>query len=182
MVTGGLSPKYKQKSSHRYILIWTVKEGVFHTEQARVLDPVPCKQACGILSAGTLFQVCPRISYQEIVDVWFTLEFTVANDRPCDSTMLTGCPFPRTATLLWEEESYLPCLAKKCYLGGPQSTPPQPVENFVVVLQHSCLLLHCQISSRDICKTQRSELESRAERAGWLAGGTKVLAVATVAR
>lgn len=44
------------------------------------------------------------------------------------------------------------------YLGGPQNTPPQRDLSSVVVLQHSCLLLHCQISGTDICKTQRSEL------------------------
>lgn len=56
------------------------------------------------------------------------------------------------------------------YLGGPQNTPPQHDWSSVVVLQHNCLLLHCQISGTDICKTQRSELHfegieaSRAQR------------------
>jgi hypothetical protein len=41
------------------------------------------------------------------------------------------------------------------YLGEPQNTPPRHVGSFVVVLQHSCLLLHCPISSIDIYKTQK---------------------------
>lgn len=75
------------------------------------------------------------------------------------------------------------------YLGGPQSIPPQRDWNSVVVLQHSCLLQHCQISSRDICKTQMPELQcerleaSRVQRDRTpkeAVGGRTVLAVVAV--
>lgn len=70
-------------------------------------------------------------------------------------------PFPEQLLSCVEKDLVHPALAKRCYLGEPQNTPPQLDGHFVVVLQHSCLLPHCQISSIDIYKTRSSRLPSQ---------------------